>query len=88
MGPNGQVGPTIIGGGGSVVVGMRGTSNVSREPAEVMILAEIELPPGLQESDIERLVLARGVPTPSGERGEICIVREEDGKPLAGAKCN
>jgi hypothetical protein len=36
----------------------------------------------------ERLIIARGVPVPSGERGHNCIVMEDGSAPPAGAACH
>lgn len=88
MGPNGQVGPTIIGGGpGTQVVGPPGLMSVARLPSEILILAPVTLPAGLRSSDLGRLVVAKGIPAPSGDRSTICIVREEDGQPVDGSRC-
>lgn len=88
MGPGGQIGPTFIGGGpGMTVVGPPASPVVSREPSEVRILAPVALPPGLKGFDINRLVVARGVPVPVGDLSGICVVREEDRKPVEGARC-
>ncbi|TDR94351.1 EF-hand domain-containing protein [Enterovirga rhinocerotis] len=83
-----QVGPTIPGDPDRARLGgFHGTPTVSRIPTEVMLLAPVAVPTGLQGSGIRRLILARGVPAPSGDR-MICIIREDDGKPLPGSRCN